>query len=351
MNSKTYLITGGCGFIGSCLVRELSKSKNNYIINIDKLTYASNTLSTGDIAAANYTLYKEDIVDDLVVDKIFKKTKPNYVIHLAAESHVDRSIDSPKSFIDTNVIGTYNMLNSSYNLWKENSTKEKKEFKFIMVSTDEVYGSLRPQEAKFNEDTHYKPNSPYAASKASSDHLVRAWNKTYGLPSVITNTSNNYGPWQFPEKLIPLVISKCLNNISIPIYGNGLQIRDWIHVEDHVSGLLFALKNGKNGEKYNIGSDNELTNIEVVKTICDILDDLKPVKNFNYSELITFVDDRPGHDTRYAINSSKINKLGWKSKITWKDGIRDTVIWYLSNQDLMYNSKSTVYYGERLGKI
>ena len=191
MNSKTYLITGGCGFIGSCLVRELSKSKNNYIINIDKLTYASNTLSTGDIAAANYTLYKEDIVDDLVVDKIFKKTKPNYVIHLAAESHVDRSIDSPKSFIDTNVIGTYNMLNSSYNLWKENSTKEKKEFKFIMVSTDEVYGSLRPQEAKFNEDTHYKPNSPYAASKASSDHLVRAWNKTYGLPSVITNTSNN----------------------------------------------------------------------------------------------------------------------------------------------------------------
>lgn len=351
MNNKTFLITGGCGFIGSCLIRELSKSKNNYIVNIDKLTYASNTLSIGHLEDKNYTFYKEDITDEAIVEKIFKKTNPDYVIHLAAESHVDRSIDSPKSFIDTNVIGTYNLLNSSYNYWKSVEEEEKKSFKFIMVSTDEVYGSLKPKEDKFNEETSYKPNSPYAASKASSDHLVRAWNTTYGLPTIITNTSNNYGPWQFPEKLIPLVIGKCLNNTNIPVYGDGKQIRDWIHVEDHVSGLLFVLRHGKSGEKYNIGSNNELTNIDVVKTICEILDELKPVKDFNYSKLITYVDDRPGHDTRYAIDSSKINELGWRSNITWMNGIRETILWYLNNQDIKYNSESKIYSGERLGKL
>lgn len=347
MDKKIFLITGGCGFIGSALIRKLLKDKNNTVINIDKLTYASNQDSIGNTKDKNYVFFQEDIINSKKIDNIIQRYKPNFIIHLAAESHVDRSIDSPESFILTNVLGTYHLLDTSYKYWNSLSENIKNEFKFLLVSTDEVYGSLSKKENSFVESNPYKPNSPYAASKASADHLARAWNKTYDFPVIITNTCNNYGEWQYPEKLIPLVISKCLLNKKIPVYGDGQQIRDWIHVDDHISGLLFALENGSLGAKYNIGSHKEITNINVVKSICNLLDKIKPKINGSYLDLIEFVTDRPGHDNRYSINSEKIMKLGWKPLIEWEIGIEDTVNWYLNNIDFLTNK----YSGERLGKL
>lgn len=351
MKKDIFLITGGCGFIGSALIRRLLSDESNTVINIDKLTYAANISSLGTTKDKDYIFYKEDIVNSNFLKKILKKHNPDYVIHLAAESHVDRSIDSPEAFIMTNVLGTYYLLNSSYEYWKSLDENKKNKFKFLLVSTDEVYGSLDDRDDSFTESSSYRPNSPYAATKASSDHLARSWNKTYNFPVIITNTSNNYGNWQFPEKLIPLVISKCLNKEDIPVYGNGQQIRDWIHVDDHVSGILFALFNGKSGSKYNIGSNNELSNISVVKAICGILDDLKPLDSGCYADLIKFVSDRPGHDTRYAINSKKMIDLGWRSDISWEEGIKSTINWYLNNKDFLSSNSANNHSGKRLGKI
>ena len=351
MGKKTFLMTGGCGFIGSSLIRKLVEDLDNSIINIDKLTYASNTNSIDVDEKNRYMLYPNDINDDSIVKQIFTNHKPDFVIHLAAESHVDRSIDGPKDFINTNVLGTYSILNSSYNYWKNLDNKEQKSFRFINVSTDEVYGSLKKDDEKSEEENSYRPNSPYAASKASADHLCRAWYKTYNFPTIITNTTNNYGLWQFPEKLIPLVISKCLNGNKIPIYGNGSQIRDWIHVSDHVEGILHVLNNGKVGEKYNIGSNSEVSNIDLVKKICEILDKINPRDNGSFEELISFVADRPGHDTRYALNTAKMSKLGWKPRISIEKGLFETVKWYLNNQDFLSTTLSKNYTGERLGKI
>ena len=348
---KRFLITGGCGFIGSSLIRNLSKNENYIIGNIDKLTYSSNLNSLNDISnKKNYSFFQEDICNKDSIRDIIFSFKPNYIIHLAAETHVDRSIDGPEVFLNSNILGTYNLLNSFKNYYDEISDKDKKYFKFLLVSTDEVYGSLGIGQDQFTENSPYLPNSPYSASKASSDHLARAWNSTYNLPVLITNTSNNYGPWQFPEKLIPLTISKCLNNERIPVFGNGQQIRDWIFVSDHVSGILSVLENGAIGEKYNIGSNNEKMNIEVVNDICDFLDKKIPSKN-SYSNLIEFVDDRPGHDYRYALNSNKIQKIGWKPNYNWSKGLNETIVWYINNQDYLNRDSSMFYSGERLGSI
>ena len=348
-NKKIYLITGGCGFIGSCLIRNLTK-KDNFIINIDKISYASNKKSVGSVKKSNYILLKKDIRDAEFTKKIFIKYKPNYVIHLAAESHVDRSIDKPEDFIFSNIVGTYNLLNSAHTYW--NRTNREKNFKFLYVSTDEVYGSLKSKSGSFRENSLIKPNSPYAASKASGDLLAYSWFKTFGLPVITTNSSNNYGIWQFPEKLIPLVIQKCLKNKHIPIYGHGKQIRDWIYVEDHISGILRVLDKGIPGEKYNIGANNELSNLDLVKLICSIMDKFKPKKNGKYSDLITFVDDRPGHDFRYSLNTQKINKeLSWKAKTNFQLGLSKTIKWYLSKKEWLENIEKSEYDGKRLGHL
>ena len=350
MKNKTILITGGYGFIGSSLIRELLKISNLRIVNIDKLTYAANINSLKFSDKNNYEHYELDICDNSSITEVFEKTKPDFVIHLAAETHVDRSIDGPDNFISTNICGTYNLLKVSYDYWKNLNNQKKDDFRFLHVSTDEVYGSLGAKDKPFNENDPYSPNSPYSASKASSDHLVSAWGKTYDLPVLITNTCNNYGPWQFPEKLIPLCISKCLLLENIPIYGDGLQVRDWIYVDDHVSGILTILKNGEIGEKYNIGSNCEITNINVVKDICKILNDKLPGE-IDYSSLIKKVKDRPGHDFRYAINNKKILKLGWIPKYNWEEGLSKTIEWYLENKTFLDESFKKKYSGERLGKI
>ena len=282
---------------------------------------------------------------------IISEFKPDYIIHLAAESHVDRSIDNPDQFIKSNINGTYSLLNEGYHYWKLLSDDKKMDFRFIHVSTDEVYGSLTEKEPAFLENSTYKPNSPYSASKASSDHLVYSWYKTYSFPVNIVNTSNNYGPWQFPEKLIPLVISKCLKGEKIPIYGNGLQIRDWIRVEDHVNGLLTVLDKGIIGEKYNIGANCEKTNLQVINDICSILDEVSPSKEYKYKQLIDFVDDRPGHDQRYAINNNKLKKLGWNPSVSWEEGIKDVINWYLNNKNFLNLENNGTYSGERLGRL
>lgn len=345
MKQDNYLITGGYGFIGSSLIRILLKNNNN-VCNIDKLTYSSNLNSLESYDKLNsYKFYKEDICDEDSIYKIIKKQKPSKIIHLAAETHVDRSIDNPSNFIKSNIMGTYSILNSSYKYWNSLGIKEKSNFKVLIVSTDEVYGSLTSDQKTFDEDSPYKPNSPYSASKAASDHLGRAWFKTYDMPIIITNTSNNYGPWQFPEKLIPLTILKCINNEKIPIYGNGKQIRDWIFVDDHSNGILSAIQNGKIGEKYNISSENELMNIDVVKNICTILDRLFPSNIGKYAELISFVDDRPGHDTRYGLDNKKIKTLGWDPMVKWQEGLEMTIKWYLQNKDFL-----SKYSGDRLGR-
>jgi len=351
LGKNIYLITGGCGFIGSCLIREILQNGNSTIINIDKLSYASNPDAIGEVSDNEYNFYKIDLVDRNEVMEVFKDYKPNYVINLAAESHVDRSIDGPEVFIKSNIVGTFNILDLSYQYWRELDKTQQKRFRFLHVSTDEVYGSLNAGKKPFKEDDPYKPNNPYSATKASSDHLVRAWYETYNFPTLVTNTTNNYGPWQFHEKLIPLVIRKCLSRESIPIYGDGEQIRDWIHVQDHIEGILTVLKKGNVGEKYNISSNCQITNKNTVNDICSILDDVIPADQFHHSDLIEFVKDRPGHDQKYALNNSKILSLGWKPKIDWNHGIRSTIEWYLNNKKYLISNAKDSYSGERLGQI
>ena len=327
------LITGGAGFIGSAVVR-LAISRGHNVVNLDALTYAATLESLASISNhPNYSFVRMDIRDRENLDAVFLEYEPEVVMHLAAESHVDRSIYGPVSFIETNIIGTFNILEASRKYWQEQGYPDK--FRFHHISTDEVFGSLtNDPNARFTEKTPYEPRSPYSASKASSDHLVRAWHETYGLPVVLTNCSNNFGPFQFPEKLIPVVILSALLEKSIPIYGNGKNIRDWLFVDDHANALLLVLEKGKNGRTYNIGSENEQTNLEVVKKICSILDRLNPRQQGQYADLITFVKDRPGHDARYAIDPSRIrNELGWQTAGTFEKNLEKTVEWYLGNRD------------------
>ncbi len=334
--SKTYLITGGAGFIGSALCRMIINETNDTIINIDKLTYAGNLESLSLIAKnERFNFEKIDICNSDDITNIFDTWQPDVVINLAAESHVDRSIKKPDSFIQTNIVGTYVLLEGARDYWGSLKGTKRENFRFHHVSTDEVYGDLENDKTLFTEETPYAPSSPYSASKASSDHLVRAWQRTYGLPTLITNCSNNYGPFQFPEKLIPVIILNALQLKKIPVYGDGNQIRDWLYVEDHVRALIAVANQGALGATYNIGGYNEIKNIEVVRLICSILDKIKPLKNKNikkYEELIEFIEDRAGHDIRYAIDASKISKeLSWFPKETFITGIEKTIRWYLKN--------------------
>lgn len=346
------LITGGAGFIGSAVVRHIIMNTNDEVLNIDKLTYAGNLESLASIAdSPRYQFTQADICDLSIMTELFNGYQPDFVMHLAAESHVDRSIDGPSAFIQTNIVGTYNLLEVARNYWQNLSDEKKLIFKFHHISTDEVYGDLDGTTDLFTETTCYAPSSPYSASKASSDHLVRAWNRTYGLPTIVTNCSNNYGPFHFPEKLIPLVILNALDGKLLPVYGDGLQIRDWLYVEDHARALYKVITEGKVGETYNIGGHNEKTNIDVVKIICSILDELRPCSdNRKYESLITFVKDRPGHDLRYAIDATKIQKeLGWTPEETFESGIRKTVEWYLNNLEWCRHVQDGSYQRERLG--
>ena len=350
------LVTGGAGFIGSALIRYILDSTNFSVINVDKLTYAGNLESLPDVESnPNYFFEQVDICDKTGIKNIFETHKPSAVMHLAAESHVDRSIDGPSIFMQTNIIGTFNMLEQSRQYYENLSSGSKNKFRFHHISTDEVFGDLAGTDNFFHENTPYSPSSPYSASKASSDHLVRAWSRTYGLPIIVTNCSNNYGPYHFPEKLIPHIILNALKGLSLPIYGNGLQVRDWLYVEDHARALLKVLQDGVEGETYNIGGNNEKTNISVVKKICDILEELVPLKPANlgrYEDLIEYVNDRPGHDLRYAIDSSKINNdLGWFPRETFDTGLRKTVQWYLENKLWCDRILSGEYRLERIGKI
>ncbi len=347
---ETILVTGGCGFIGSnFIIYLINKNKNVKIINLDKLTYAGNSKNLSLANKDNYSLIKGDICDKKLLKSLFQKYEFNSIVHFAAESHVDRSIDDPSQFIKTNIFGTYNLLECSteYFLDKKNDN-----FRFLHVSTDEVFGSLE-DEGRFTEDSPYDPSSPYSASKASSDHLVRAWHRTYGLPILLTNCSNNYGPYQFPEKLIPLMIINALNEKPLPIYGNGENIRDWLYVMDHCDGIYSVLLKGKNGDTYNIGGNNEIKNKDVVKTICNILDNIKPRKNNeSYLNLIKYVSDRPGHDFRYAIDATKIkSEIQWAPSETFESGIQKTIQWYLENPDWWSSILDNTYMQERLGII
>ena len=353
-NKKTILVTGGAGFIGSALIRHIIKNTYHSVVNIDKLSYSGNLQSLESIESnKDYIFEQVDICDEKELNRIFKKNKPDIVMHLAAESHVDRSIDGPGDFIKTNIVGTFTLLEQSKNYWQSLEGDKKNNFRFLHVSTDEVYGDLEGTTDFFSEETSYDPSSPYSATKASSDHLVRAWHRTYGLPVLITNCSNNYGPCQFPEKLIPHVILNALEGKNLPIYGDGRQIRDWLYVDDHVLALMSVALDGNVGETYNIGGSNEIQNIEVVKKICNILDKLISNKlngMASFSELITYVKDRPGHDVRYAINANKINRdLGWKPKESFESGILKTVQWYLTNNDWCENIQNGSYKLERLG--
>ncbi|MBL52003.1 MAG: dTDP-glucose 4,6-dehydratase [Candidatus Marinimicrobia bacterium] len=347
---KKCLITGGFGFIGSNFIRLLYESKNEFkIINLDKLTYAGNRDNLIGIPASFCNTIEGDICDKNLVSNLFEKYNFDIVVHFAAESHVDRSIDGPDNFINTNVLGTLNLLECArFNYYKTNNFN----FRFLHVSTDEVYGSLGVS-GKFSESTPYDPSSPYSASKAASDHLVRAWNKTFGLPTLITNCSNNYGPYQFPEKLIPLIIINCINQKQLPVYGEGQNIRDWLYVDDHCEAIKKVLEKGKIGETYNIGGNNEIKNIDIVKQICGIMDELIPRSKGNrYSELIKFVKDRPGHDFRYAIDSSKIKEnLNWTPNETFKTGIRKTIMWYIDNKIWWKKIQDGTYSQERLGEL
>jgi len=329
------LVTGGAGFIGSNFIIDCIKNFNEKVINLDKLTYAGNLENLSEVKDnSNYQFIEGDILDSSLVNEIFAKYKPSAVVHFAAESHVDRSIDNPNNFLQTNIIGTFNLLESSKIYWDNLAKTEKLKFRFLHISTDEVFGSLSEQDEPFSEDNRFEPNSPYSASKASSDHLARAWNRTYGLPIITTNCSNNYGPYQFPEKFIPLMILNALENKKLPIYGDGNYIRDWIYVKDHCDAIFKILKLGAVGENYNIGGENQKKNIDIVNQICNILDELKPRSDQkSYKNLITFVKDRPGHDRRYAINANKISKeLKWKPKETFNTGLQKTISWYLSNE-------------------
>ncbi|WP_036252965.1 dTDP-glucose 4,6-dehydratase [Methylobacter sp. BBA5.1] len=347
------LITGGAGFIGSALVRYLINETEHSVINVDKLTYAGNLESLKSIEAnPRYSFEQVDICDAAKIEQLFQHYQPDAIMHLAAESHVDRSIDGPAAFIQANIIGTYTLLEAARKHWQALTDTEKQAFRFHHISTDEVYGALG-ETGLFTEQTAYDPSSPYSASKASSDHLVRAWHRTYGLPVIVTNCSNNYGPFHFPEKLIPLVILNAIEGKPLPVYGKGDQIRDWLYVEDHARALYKVVTEGSVGQTYNIGGHNEKTNLEVVKTICRILDELKPNHPGNitrYEELITHVTDRPGHDKRYAIDAGKINKeLDWTPQETFETGIRKTVQWYIDNQAWWQNVLDGSYRRERLG--
>ena len=330
------IITGGAGFIGSNLVKAILKNTDHKVINIDCLTYAGNLLSVEEVSShQNYEFSNIDITNKEQLKKIFEETQPDAVMHLAAESHVDRSIINPKNFIDTNIIGTFNLLDVTHDYLESKSQEISKNFKFHHISTDEVFGDLETNESPFTEESSYKPSSPYAASKAASDHLVRAWGRTFKLPIVSTNCSNNFGPYQYPEKLIPTIILNALNGKKIPIYGTGKQIRDWLYVEDHVNGLITVMEKGDIGETYMIGGNNELTNIYVAESICSIMDKLiisKPNTIDSFSELITHVADRKGHDIRYAVNCSKISRdLGWAPQYTFELAIERTIKWYIEN--------------------
>lgn len=346
------LVTGGAGFIGSAVIRHIVQNTNNQILNIDKLTYAGNLESLKEIDQhPNYEFKQIDICDTEQITAAINVFQPNAIMHLAAESHVDRSIDGPAAFIQTNIVGTYTLLEAARKYWMGLDAEAQQNFRFHHISTDEVYGDLEGTTDLFTETTSYAPSSPYSASKASSDHLVRAWHRTYDLPVIVTNCSNNYGPYHFPEKLIPLVILNALDAKPLPVYGNGQQIRDWLFVEDHARALYKVVTEGVVGETYNIGGHNEKQNIEVVKTICKILDELKPqVNGQTYESLITFVKDRPGHDLRYAIDATKIqNELGWAPTETFETGIRKTVQWYLNNLDWCHRVQDGSYQRERLG--
>ena len=353
-NKQTIIVTGGAGFIGSALIRYIIAKTNYKVVNIDKLTYSGNIESLRSISNnKNYIFEQVDICDSAELERVFNESHPDIVIHLAAESHVDRSIDGPLEFINTNVVGTFTLLECSRNYFQKLDRYKKAKFRFLHVSTDEVYGDLNSSSDFFTEETRYDPSSPYSASKASSDHLVRAWYRSYGLPILITNCSNNYGPFQFPEKLIPHVILNAINGKKIPIYGDGSQIRDWLYVEDHIIALMDVAFKGSIGETYNIGGNNEVQNIEVAKMICSILDQLAPQKlnGINsFSELITYVEDRPGHDVRYAIDSNKIKKnIGWSPKENFESGILKTVQWYLENLSWSKNIQNGNYKLERIG--
>ncbi|QIX97174.1 dTDP-glucose 4,6-dehydratase [Cedecea sp. FDAARGOS_727] len=352
------LVTGGAGFIGSAVVRHIINNTSDSVVNVDKLTYAGNLESLTDVAAnERYRFVQADICDTAVIEQILSEHQPDAVMHLAAESHVDRSITGPAAFVETNIVGTYVLLEASRNYWSRLNAEKKASFRFHHISTDEVYGDLpHPDEVAhggelplFTETTAYAPSSPYSASKASSDHLVRAWLRTYGMPTIVTNCSNNYGPYHFPEKLIPLVILNAIKGKPLPIYGKGDQIRDWLYVEDHARALYKVVTEGAVGETYNIGGHNEKKNIEVVQIICDLLDEIMP-KSVSYREQITYVTDRPGHDRRYAIDAEKISReLGWKPQETFESGIRKTIDWYLNNQEWWQRVMDGSYTGERLG--
>ena len=343
MKNKRCIVTGGCGFIGSALVRHLCREGRDVLV-VDKLTYAGNVESLKEVDG-RFRLLKADICDMEAMDAAFSEFKPDTIFHLAAESHVDRSIDGPGEFVRTNVTGTASLLQSALKWWRTHPT-----FVFQHISTDEVYGSLG-EEGYFTEETPYAPHSPYSASKAASDHLVRAWHDTYGLPTLITNCSNNYGPYHFPEKLIPLVILNCLDGKPLPVYGKGANVRDWLFVDDHAAALRLVNEKGVPGETYNVGGHNERTNLEVVQSVCRILDELRPRAAGKYEDLIEYVADRPGHDLRYAIDPSKLtNGLGWKPRENFETGIRRTVQWYLDNEWWWKPIREKKYSGERLGK-
>ena len=345
-----FLVTGGAGFIGSAVIRHLIKDTEHSVVNVDKLTYAGNLDSLKDVSNSDrYAFEQVDICDAEAIKRVYETHQPDIIMHLAAESHVDRSIDGPGEFIQTNILGTYTLLDQARAYWATLDREEKEAFRFHHISTDEVYGDLEGTDDLFTETTPYAPSSPYSASKASSDHLVRAWQRTYGLPTLVTNCSNNYGPYHFPEKLIPLIILNALEGKPLPVYGKGDQIRDWLYVEDHARALVTVATRGKIAETYNIGGHNEKQNIEVVNTICDILNQKVPAEK-SYRELITFVTDRPGHDVRYAIDASKIaRELGWEPEETFETGLEKTVQWYLDNKNWWHAVQDGSYQRERLG--
>ena len=343
------IVTGGAGFIGSAVVRHLIRETSAYVVIVDKLTYAANLSSLEAVSdSPRYKLIQADICDMDAMREVFKTEAPDCVMHLAAESHVDRSISGSRAFIETNILGTYNLLEATREYLESTAADVTRGFRFLHVSTDEVYGSLAA-DGLFTETTSYDPSSPYSASKAASDHLVKSWHRTYGLPLVVSNCSNNYGPYHFPEKLIPLIILNALENKELPVYGDGSNVRDWLHVEDHARALYLILKEGVVGETYNVGGRNERTNLEVVQSICDVLDRLRPGETAR-RELIKFVTDRPGHDQRYAIDATKLeSELGWKAQETFDTGLEKTVQWYLDNEDWWQPIRATRYQGQRLG--
>ena len=348
------LVTGGAGFIGSAVIRHIIGNTDDSVVNVDKLTYAGNLTSLAEVAGCNrYSFEQADVCDRPTLDAIFRRHRPDVIMHLAAESHVDRSIDGPAAFIETNIVGTYAMLEAARDYWRSLVPPQQETFRFHHISTDEVYGDLDDPEDLFLETTPYAPSSPYSASKAASDHLVRAWRRTYGLPTIVTNCSNNYGPYHFPEKMIPLMILNALEGKKLPVYGSGNQVRDWLHVEDHARALYLVVTRGKLGETYNIGGHNEKRNIDVVRAICALLEELVPDKPGNiarYEDLITHVEDRPGHDRRYAIDASKIEReLGWVPEETFETGLRRTVEWYLTNKEWCRRVQDGSYQRERLG--